>query len=58
MVNFGPLLRGQHHYSDVFNCVWYLFNPKITGSLRMRLGPKAQSRIVGFEILSTLNVTP
>ena len=31
--NFGPLSRGQRHWSDVDHCVWYLFDLKVTRSL-------------------------
>ena len=36
---FGPLSRGQRHWSDVNHCVWYLFDLKVTRSLGLSHDP-------------------
>ena len=42
VVNFRPLSRGQPDHPDVDQCISYNnFDPKETGSLVTRLGPKA-----------------
>ena len=39
MTNFGPLLKGLLHKTDVNHSIYSNLGPKITGSLITRLGP-------------------
>ena len=30
--NFGPFSRGQHHWPDVYHCLWYISTRRSTGA--------------------------